>query len=264
MALRKRPPTQIEYQAVISAGELKLREYVKPAIKKKEVLKTVDEEGQEQVEVISNLSDHLHLSLVDSQNPNEVFFNQTKEKQTKPAFYGDIADNKDLQSNYDQNDWHKTAPGKRVIGSPQPGEEDSKYGQGLAISKSVAAFSEEEPAVKAHNSRMMTTKSYIDMSQVMADRASQEEQSAVQQSSVVHQSEAVMQTQTEELNTLTIQRDFTASGRKIMDPKSELTGEQRDFTASGRNFLDPRQELTGTVDNAATIQIQNQQSFSFP
>lgn len=77
--MRKRPPSQIEYQAVITAGELKLKEYVKPTIKKKDIIKKYDEMGvMIEKEVISNESDHLHLSLVDSENPNEVFFTQTK------------------------------------------------------------------------------------------------------------------------------------------------------------------------------------------
>lgn len=80
--------------------------------------------------------------------------------------------------------------------------------------------------VKAHNSKLLTTQSKIEMSQVMADRASHEEQSAVQTA------EEMLQTQTLDNNTLTIQRDFTASGRKI----------------------DPKSEITGTADNAATLQ----------
>lgn len=89
--------------------------------------------------------------------------------------------------------------------------------------------------IKAHNSKLLTTQSKIEMSQVMADRASHEEQSAVQTA------EEMLQTQTLDNNTLTIQRDFTASGRKI----------------------DPKSEITGTADNAATLQA-NKQSLSFP
>lgn len=70
---------------------------------------------------------------------------------------------------------------KRGISSPPPGEAEGQHGEGLAgtLSRSVAAFSEEEPVIRAHNSRRLTTQSRIDASQAMADRASHEEQSAI-------------------------------------------------------------------------------------
>jgi hypothetical protein len=149
-------------------------------IKKKEVRRRGDEEGTEELEVISNPSDQLQLSMIDPANPNEVNFNR-KEKVTKAAFVGAYSEG--AGSRDEQDDKKVTFRGQAGKSSAVEGEDQGQPGEGLAgtLTRSVAALSEEDPASKAHNSRRLTTKSIeasnIEVSQVMAEPVSQDQAS---------------------------------------------------------------------------------------
>jgi len=236
-AKRMRPPTQVEYQAVIAAGELKLREYVKPVIKKKQkVPRVVEETGEEREDVISNASDFLRLSMIDSENPNEVNFNYRKEKVTKAAFVGAYSEG--AGSGDEQEDKRVTFRGPKSKITPGGGDDEGRPGEGFAgtLSRSAAALSEEEPSSKAHNSRLLTTQSRLEASQLMADAASQEQLSPSQAGGILGGN-----LQSEEPATISVRH-------------------QRE-TATGRIVLDPR---GGQPADNATLQTRNQQSFSFP
>lgn len=115
------------------------------------------------MEVISNPSDHLRLSLIDPADPNAVNFNHRKEKVTKAAFVGAYSER--AGSRDEQDDKKVTFPGY-MGSSAADGDDQGQPGEGLAatLSRSVAALSEEEPASKAHNSRLLPTQSEIEMS----------------------------------------------------------------------------------------------------
>jgi hypothetical protein len=56
----------------------------------------------------------LHLSLIDSQNPTDVFFNQANKTKTVPPFVGEYRE--EAMSNQERRE---TSPGNKGIRSPQ-------------------------------------------------------------------------------------------------------------------------------------------------
>ena len=153
--------------------------------------------------------------MIDSENPNEVNFNYRKEKVTKAAFVGAYSEG--AGSGDEQEDKRVTFRGPKSKITPGGGDDEGRPGEGLAgtLSRSAAALSEEEPSSKAHNSRLLTTQSRLEASQLMADAASQEQLSPSQTGGILGGN-----LQSEEPATISVrhQRE-TATGRIVLDPR---------------------------------------------